>query len=73
MAKITAEERKRFPDSAFALPRGRNPIPDEAHARDALARVAANGRAEEKRKVRSAVRLRCPEIDHGKADKGKTS
>lgn len=73
MAKLTAEERKRLPESAFALPGRRYPIHDEEHARDALARVAANGTAEEKRKVKAAVHMRYPEIGSGEADQGKAS
>ncbi len=70
--KLTSEERNKLPDSDFALPGRRYPISDENHARDALARVAQDGTAAEKRKVRSAVRLRYPEIDQdgdGKAGK----
>ncbi len=40
MAKLTTDERKHLPDSKFALPGGRYPIEDEAHARNAKARAA---------------------------------
>lgn len=38
--KLTAEERDALPDSAFALPGRRYPIPDASHARAALSRAA---------------------------------
>ena len=38
MAKMTYQQKKRLPDSAFALSGRRFPIHDEAHARNALAR-----------------------------------
>ena len=46
-----------------ALPDERKyPIPDIEHARNALARVAQNGTAEEKKKVRAAVEKRYPSL-----------
>lgn len=39
MSKLTSDERKALPDSAFALPGRRYPIPDAAHARNAIARA----------------------------------
>lgn len=63
VAKLSAEERKKLPDSDFALPGRRYPIHDEAHARDALARVDQNGTPAEKRKVRAAVKYRYPDMD----------
>lgn len=41
MPRLTEEERNALPDEAFALPGRRYPIPDAAHARDALARASA--------------------------------
>lgn len=38
--KLTTEERNSLSDDQFALPGRRYPIPDKAHARDALARAA---------------------------------
>lgn len=38
--KLTAEERDALPDSAFALPGRRYPIPDASHARAALSRAS---------------------------------
>lgn len=67
MAVLNAAERNALPKSAFALPGRRYPIQDEAHARDALARVAANGTPQEKLAVRRAVRKRYPNIKVGGA------
>jgi hypothetical protein len=68
MAELTSKERARLPRSQFVFPErapgpGSYPIPDEAHARNALARVSQHGTAEEKRRVRAAVRRRFPEIE----------
>lgn len=62
MAVLTAAARNALPNSAFALPGRRYPIPDENHARDALTRVSANGTAAEKIAVRRAVKRRFPGI-----------
>ena len=40
MTKLTTAARKRLPKSAFALPGGRFPVEDKAHARDAKARAS---------------------------------
>ncbi|WP_395697134.1 hypothetical protein [Methylocella sp.] len=40
MSKLTAEQRKNLPDSAFAGPGRTYPVEDKAHARDAKARAA---------------------------------
>jgi hypothetical protein len=40
VSKLTTEARKNLPKSAFALPGGRYPVEDKAHARDAKARAA---------------------------------
>jgi hypothetical protein len=65
MAKLTSQQRKSLPDSAFALPGRRYPIQDPAHARNALDRVAQNGTPAEKAKVRAAVKRKYPNIDQG--------
>lgn len=58
---LTTKERHALPKSDFALPESKSyPIHDIEHARNALARVAANGTAEEQRRVRSAVKRRYP-------------
>jgi hypothetical protein len=64
MAKLTAAERDALPSSDFAIPEGRKyPIPDEEHARDALARVEADGTDSEKREVFTAVKTRYPAMN----------
>lgn len=68
------KERKKLSKKDFALPGKRKyPIPDKAHARNALARVAQNGTEKEQQKVRAAVRKRFPSIGSdvsGRKDKG---
>ncbi len=64
MAKLTSSQREKLPDSAFVFPRDRKyPIEDEAHARNALARVAQNGSPAERREVVAAVRKKYPNIE----------
>lgn len=66
MAKLTPAKRKSLPKGTFALPESRSyPINDEAHARNALARVAQHGTAAEKAKVRAAVKRKYPNIKQG--------
>lgn len=61
--RLTYEQRQELPARKFAIPSKRKyPIPDKAHARDALARVSANGTPREKSQVRSAVHRRFPTI-----------
>ena len=63
MAKITSKQRKNLPASAFAMPAKRAyPIPDEAHGRNALARVATNGTPGQQATVRAAVAKKYPSI-----------
>jgi hypothetical protein len=72
MADLTAKERQKLPKKDFALPgkgegkkgagSGSFPIPDKAHARNALARSAGKPVA---RKVRAAVERKFPSIDKG--------
>lgn len=71
-AKLTTKQRNALPDSEFAVPnRGDDesddayPIPDESHARNALARVSAHGTSAEKAKVRAAVAKKFPNIKQG--------
>lgn len=68
MAKLSSGARRRLPKSAFALPgkngwKGGYPIEDEAHARNALARVSGFGSPEEKATVRRKVKERFPGIN----------
>jgi hypothetical protein len=72
MAKLTTAARKKLPAKSFALPgkgegphgkgAGSYPIPDKAHARNALARVAQHGTPAEKAKVRAKVHAKFPAI-----------
>ena len=59
----STKNRKKLSKRSFALPGKRKyPIPDKAHARNALARVAQHGTQDEQKKVRAAVRKRFPSI-----------
>ena len=71
MAKtLGTKERKRLSKKSFALPGKRKyPIPDKAHARNALARVAQNGTAAEQKKVKAAVKKLFPGIGKKKPKK----
>jgi hypothetical protein len=76
---LTSEYRQSLPNKDFALPgkgegpkgagSGSYPIPDESHARNALARVAQHGSPEEKSKVRAAVHRKYPEIGASKSER----
>jgi hypothetical protein len=74
MAKtLSTKDRKKLGKKSFALPGKRKyPIPDKAHARNALARVAQHGTAGEKKKVTAAVTKRFPSLGKkNKKGKGK--
>jgi len=61
--KLTYKERKALKGGSFVFPKDRRyPIPDKAHARNALARVAQHGTPSEKAKVRAAVHRKFPGI-----------
>ncbi len=61
--KLTYGERKALPKSDFVFPGERRyPIENEAHGRNALARVSQSGSSSEKAKVRSAVHKKYPGI-----------
>jgi hypothetical protein len=63
LSDLTTKKRKKLSDDDFALPDERRyPIHDEAHARNALARVAQHGTPEEKKKVKAAVKRKHPNI-----------
>jgi Family of unknown function (DUF6582) len=63
----STKERKKLSKKSFALPGKRKyPIPDKAHARNALTRVAQHGTPAEQREVKAAVKKRYPGL-------GKTS
>lgn len=60
---LTYRERMKLPIGEFVFPEKRAyPIPDEDHARNALARVAQHGTPEEQREVCKAVADRFPEV-----------
>jgi hypothetical protein len=63
----STKERKKLSNKSFALPGKRKyPIPDKAHARNALARVAQHGSPAEQKRVRAAVKKRYPSLVDGK-------
>lgn len=63
MGKITSRGRKRMKSSTFALPKERKyPIPDAAHARNALSRVSQHGSPSEVKRVKAAVHKKFPSI-----------
>jgi hypothetical protein len=73
MARLTTKERKRIPKSDFALPgkrksggKGGYPIEDEAHARNALARVSQFGTPAQKAEVKRKVHETYPGIGESK-------
>jgi hypothetical protein len=70
MAQLTAKKRNALPDKSFALPGGRYPIHDKAHARNALARVAQHGTPAEQATVKAKVKKKFPDIgqDSGQDD-----
>jgi hypothetical protein len=73
MAVLSSKKRQSMPKSQFALPgkgagpkgagSGAYPIPDEAHGRAALSRVAQHGTPAEKATVRAKVAARYPNIE----------
>lgn len=68
--ELSTKDRKKLNKNSFALPGKRKyPIPDKAHARNTLARVAQHGTPTEQKKVRAAVRKRFPSIGNRKAKK----
>jgi hypothetical protein len=76
MAKDLSDtkNRKKLSKKMFALPGKRKyPIPDKAHARNALARVAQKGTATEQKKVKAAVKKRFPSLAKKKGKKDKKS
>ena len=75
MAKLSFKQKRALSKSAFALPKGRYdgayPIPDLAHARNALARVSAHGTPAEKAAVRRAVYAKFPQLKARAKARGK--
>lgn len=67
MAKLSSAARSALPSKSFAEPDKRKyPIENEAHAKNALARVAHSGTAAEKAKVKAAVKKKYPSIGNKK-------
>lgn len=63
----TKAGRKQMPASDFGLPAQKKyRIDDRAHARDALARVAANGTPAQQAQVRKRVKAKYPSIGKSK-------
>ena len=62
MAVLTSAARKALPASAFALGKGRYPIENVSHARNALSRVSQFGNSSEKARVRAAVHRKYPDM-----------
>jgi hypothetical protein len=63
--KLTKKQRDKIPAKDFAVPGRKYPIPDEAHARAALSYVSRYGSDEEKKRVKSAVKRKFPNIKIG--------
>ena len=60
---LSTKQRKKLSKKDFALPGKRKyPIPDKAHARNALARVAQYGTPVEQKKVKAAVKRGFPSV-----------
>ncbi len=67
MPKLSSRARNELPTNSFAEPDKRKyPIENEAHARNALARVSRFGTSEEKSKVKRAVKKKYPSIGKNK-------
>jgi hypothetical protein len=79
MAKLTYQQRKAMAKSTFVFPakktasnkagKGAYPIPDAAHARNALARVSQFGTPAEKAAVKAKVHAKFPAIGKSKKKK----
>jgi len=71
VATLTAARRNRLPAKEFAGPDRSFPIPDESHARNALARASQNASPELEAKIRAKVHRKYPSIEMAKAIRGK--
>lgn len=82
MNVLSSKRRSKLPSSDFALPgkgagpkgkgSGSYPIPDESHARNALARAAQNASPSEQATIKRKVAAKFPGIAvSGKSQKGK--
>lgn len=72
--KLTYKAKKALPRTSFAIPgkqdgvKGKYPIQDIEHGRNALARVSAHGTPSEKKQVRAAVHRRYPSIGKDRSE-----
>lgn len=72
MSVLSTKARKQLKPSDFAIPEKRMyPVNDDAHCRNALTRVSQHGTPEEQRRVKAAVRRKCPNVDVGGEKKSK--
>lgn len=62
MGVLSTAARKKLPSNDFALGKGRYPIPDANHARNALARGAQNASPSELAKIKAKVHAKFPGI-----------
>jgi len=62
MAKLTYKEREKLPSEVFAGKDRSYPIPDAAHARNALARASAFASPPQKKKIDAKVHAKFPSI-----------
>lgn len=74
MAVLSAKARKQLPKKDFAVPSkapgaGSYPIPDAAHARNAMARVSQFGSPAQKSAVKSKVAKKFPGVGKKKGKK----
>jgi hypothetical protein len=73
MAKLSYKRRKKLPSKDFALPGGRYPIEDKAHARNALARASQHASPAEKATIKRKVHQKYPGIKVSGLGSGKKS
>jgi hypothetical protein len=72
MAVLSTKKRKSLSKDQFAIPETKSyPIPDRAHAANALARVSQFGSPAERAKVRAAVKKKFPDMPSVSTDKKK--
>lgn len=65
MARLTAAQRKKLPDSAFAGPNRTFPIQDKSHARNALSRASGNASPSLEKKIDAKAHRKYPSIGKG--------
>lgn len=70
MSKLTSDERDQLPESAFALPGKKYPLPDASHARNALSRASQNASPGLNAKIKAKVKQKYPGIKVSPATPG---